>query len=93
LRALGTQDAGGSPRAAASASGESGTFPHPLIADLPAGIRDLCSQVGDIPGVELAGLLAALSPDADAAEQVYAQLVTAVREAARQGDGASDATV
>jgi hypothetical protein len=93
LRALGTQDAGNPARATASVPDESGLVPAAPVAVPPADIRSLCSHLSDIPGTDLAALLAALSPDADAVEQVYAQLVNLVREEASRVEGGGDATV
>jgi hypothetical protein len=45
-------------------------------------VPGLCRQVADISGTDLAGLSAALAPEEDALEQVYEQLVAAVREMA-----------
>ena len=53
-------------------------------ADMPADVPGLCRQVGDIPGADLDRLLAALTPDPDALEQRFQELVAAVREAARR---------
>jgi tetratricopeptide (TPR) repeat protein len=43
---------------------------------LPQDVADLCHQVGDIPGTDLPGLIANLSPDPEAAEQALRELIT-----------------
>jgi tetratricopeptide (TPR) repeat protein len=53
-------------------------------ATTPVDLAGLCRQVGDIPGADLDRLLAALTPDPDALEQRFQELVGAVREAANQ---------
>jgi len=53
-------------------------------AAMPPDVPGLCRQVGDIPGADLDGLLAALAPDPDALEELFQELVAAVREAANQ---------
>jgi hypothetical protein len=69
LRALGTGDARGAERATATGPDEPDTRTIPP-ADVPA----LCRLVGDIPGTNLAGLLAALAPDPSAADQALRDL-------------------
>jgi len=76
----GAEGTDGSARAAAADLREFGTDAVP-----PPDVPGLCRQVGDIPGADLDGLLAALAPDPDALEQQFRQLVTAVREAASGG--------
>jgi hypothetical protein len=51
-------------------------------AALPADVAALCGQMPDIPGTDLAGLLAALGPDEETLAQVYQQLIDAVGEVA-----------
>lgn len=50
----------------------------------PADVADLCRQVGDIPGTDLPGLLAALSPDPATAEHALRDLVAQAVEQAAQ---------
>jgi hypothetical protein len=80
LRSLLAEDVDGSTPATVPVLGKLGS-----AAALPADLRGLCAHVGDIPGADLAALLAALAPEATG-EQVYAQLAAAVREAADQQD-------
>jgi tetratricopeptide (TPR) repeat protein len=54
----------------------------PPAAVLPADVADLCRQVDAIPGKELPGLLAALSPDPETAEQALRDLIAQVQELA-----------
>ena len=49
---------------------------------MPVNVPGMCRQVGDIPGADLDRLLAALAPDQEALEQLFQELITAVREAA-----------
>ncbi len=44
-------------------------------AALPTGVADLCRQVGDIPGTDLPGLIAKLSPDPASAERAFYDLI------------------
>jgi tetratricopeptide (TPR) repeat protein len=53
-------------------------------ATMPADVPGLCHQIGDIPGADLDRLLEALSPDRGTLEQLFQELVAAVREAANQ---------
>ena len=71
LRALGTEDGGGSAHAAPSGSDE----PTPDAVP-PADVPALCCLVGDIPGTDLAGLLAALASDPATADQALRDLTT-----------------
>jgi tetratricopeptide (TPR) repeat protein len=73
----GTGSATNSAREAATDLRELGTGTVP-----PADVADLCRQVGDIPGTNLPGLIAALSPDPDTAEQALRDLIGQVRELA-----------
>jgi hypothetical protein len=45
----------------------------------PAGVPDLCRLVGDIPGTDLAGLIAAFCPDADTADQALCGIIGQAR--------------
>jgi hypothetical protein len=71
LRALGTEDGGGSAHAAASGPSEPAADAVPP-ADVPA----LSRLVGDIPGTDLPGLLTALAPDPAAADQALRDLIS-----------------
>jgi hypothetical protein len=53
-------------------------------ATMPADVPGLCRQAGDIPGADLDRLLATLAPDPDALEQLFQELLAAVRDAARR---------
>jgi hypothetical protein len=44
-------------------------------AGLPTDVAELCRQVGDIAGTDLAGLIARLSPDPETAEQALREIV------------------
>jgi tetratricopeptide (TPR) repeat protein len=50
----------------------------------PADVADLCARVGDIPGTDLAGLIARLAPDAETAERTLRDLVTQAAKMASQ---------
>jgi CHAT domain len=63
--------------AAATDLRESGTAAVP-----PANVADLCRILGDIPGTNLPGLLAALSPDAGTAERTLRDLIAQAQELA-----------
>jgi tetratricopeptide (TPR) repeat protein len=56
---------------------ESGTAATP-----PASVADLDHQLGDIPGTDLAALLAALSPDPDTTEQALRDLIAQAQDLA-----------
>jgi CHAT domain len=45
-------------------------------AVLPVDVADLSRQLGDIPGIDLPGLISALSPDPTAADQALRDLIT-----------------
>ena len=45
-------------------------------------MADLCRQLGDIPGTDLPGLIAALSPDPETAEQALRDLIAQAQELA-----------
>jgi tetratricopeptide (TPR) repeat protein len=49
----------------------------------PADLADLYRQAGDIPGTDLPGLLAALSPDPETAEQALRDLIAQARASRR----------
>jgi tetratricopeptide (TPR) repeat protein len=51
-------------------------------AVLPADVADLCRQLDDIPGTDLPGLIAALSPDLAAAEHMLRALIAQAQELA-----------
>ncbi len=60
---------------------------HGSAAVPPADVADLCHQVGDIPGTELPGLLAKLSPDPETAENALREIINEARRIAeRDGD-------
>jgi hypothetical protein len=69
--------ASGSVRAAATDLRESGGATVP-----PRDIADLYSRLADIPGTDLPGLIARLSPDPESAEQALRDLITQARELA-----------
>jgi tetratricopeptide (TPR) repeat protein len=69
LRALGAQDGAGPAPVAASGAGE----PAPEIVP-PADVPALSRLVGDIPGTDLAGLIAALTPNPATADQTLRDL-------------------
>ncbi len=48
----------------------------------PEGLRDLCDQIGQVSGADLAHLLTVLSPELGAAERVLGELLMRVRELA-----------
>jgi tetratricopeptide (TPR) repeat protein len=50
----------------------------------PADIADLCRLVGDIPGTDLPGLIARLSPNTETAEQTLSDLVSQAQAKAAQ---------
>ena len=72
IKALtGTGDTERSVRAAAVDSAFFGDAVEP-----PTSIADLSSRISDIPGTDLAALIAQLSPDPDTAEQTLQDLIT-----------------
>ena len=73
----GADDGGESVGAAATDLRELGSAAIP-----PADVIDLCRQIGDIPGTNLPGLLAALSPAPDTTEQALRDLVAQAQELA-----------
>ena len=78
IRALTGFDTGFNPLAAAATDlRKLGT-----TATLPTSVADLDRQLGDIPGTDLSGLIAKLSPDAETAEQALRDLVAKAQELA-----------
>ncbi len=65
-------------QAAATDLREFGTADTPL-----ATVADLCRQVSDIPGTDLPGLLAKLSPDPATAEQTFGALIARAKNSGR----------
>ena len=78
IRALTGTDDTGRRRSAAAATDlrEFGTAAVP-----PADVADLCRQLGDISGTDLPGLIAALAPDPETAEQALRDLIAQAHSA------------
>jgi CHAT domain-containing protein len=51
-------------------------------AEPPTDVADLCRKIGDIPGTDLVGLFARLSPDPETAERTLRELIAQARESA-----------
>jgi hypothetical protein len=49
---------------------------------LPTDVAELCRLTADIPGTDLARLIATLSPDADAAEQALRDIIAQAKQRA-----------
>lgn len=60
-------------------------------AEPPANISGLCRCLDDIPGTDLSGLIAKLSPDLETGERVLRDLIAQARELAATPTGAADA--
>jgi uncharacterized membrane protein YccC len=73
----GTGSATDSAQQAATDLRELGTTATP-----PADVAALCRQLGDIPGTDLPGLIAALSPDPGTPEQALRDLIAQAQELA-----------
>jgi tetratricopeptide (TPR) repeat protein len=78
---------------AAPASASTAPDAAPYVDVPPVEVPDLCHQVSEASGTDLAGLLAVPASEEDALEQLYQEVVDAVREVASRGDGEGDATV
>lgn len=61
---------------------------HEFGADTPspAHVADLCRQVGDLPGTDLARLLEALAPDPTTADQALRDLAAQAPAASRPAE-------
>ena len=93
IRALtGAEGSDDSVRAAATDLREFGTDATP-----PADVPDLCHRVADIPGTDLARLIAALAPDPATADQALrdltAQVQAQVQAQTQAQDQAQDQTL
>ena len=91
--ALGTVEPG--PHAAPLAHASAGPPPDatPYVDAPPVDVPDLCRRVSEASDTDLAGLLAVPVSEEDALEQLYQEVVAALRELASRGDGEDDATV
>jgi len=92
LRALGADDGGDSARATAPTPGD--PIPREPTPDAvpPADVPALCHLVGDIPGTDLASLLAALTPDPAAVDQTLRDLTAQAHVLADGPDQPRDRT-
>jgi tetratricopeptide (TPR) repeat protein len=60
---------------------------HGSAAVPPVNVADLCRRVGEIPGTDLPGLLAKLSPDPETADNALGEIIKAARRlAGRDGN-------
>ncbi|MGW3646994.1 CHAT domain-containing protein [Streptomyces sp. NPDC000878] len=74
--------------AAQSLAGDLQEFGADAVAQLPAGVEELCARVAEVPGVALDRLLAGLDPGLGRAREALTALVREASERAEEGAGA-----